>query len=194
MNLSWFDNAGASTVSDLAEQETILNQSSLTKIFWVRNNGTEGSTESLKDFGFYISAPKLDDLNKILIQGQSADQDDLPYGLFVVFGYESNDGMVSYIDEFLANGLTAEVMRSFQVNWNQGCSPLNKIRLNNAFTYRQTGYGKNSTLPIYFQTSENSNNECHGKVKVLVAFRAPATTTLVSDFDLQAHASNGDVA
>ena len=114
--------------------------------------------------------------------------------MFIVFGYENADGTGSYIDKFLSDSMSREELLKFQVNWNQGCSPLNKIKLNQAYTKRQSGYVKNSNFPVYFATSENGNYECVGKIKVVVGLRSMNGTILVSDFDLHAHASNENYA
>ena len=203
MNLSWFDNSNASLATDLVEEQTLFNGASLSdiddaklasKILWVRNNGSETASEGLVDFGFYISSAKLDDLNKVLKLGQTSNDNNLPYGLFVVFGYENADGTNSYIDKFLDDSMSRTELLKFQVNWNQGCSPLNKIKLNQAYTKRQSGYVKNSTFPIYFATSENTYYESVGKIKVAVGLRCRNGTILISDFDLHAHASNENYA
>jgi len=192
MNLSWFDSANAQLATDLIESETLISSVSTYKNMWIRNNGVEYSNTGLIDFGFYITATALDDLNRLLMLAQLSDEDDLPYGLFVVFGQIEGS---SAIDLFLGNSLTKEELLNFQVNWNQGSSPLNKIRIKNVDTYLGNNvYSKTSTFPIYASLTENNIYENQGKMKVCLGMRLPEGYTLVGNFELNAHASNQDEA
>lgn len=189
MNLSWFEFTESQTSEDLLDVETTVSVSyagSLVsyKDFWIQNNGNEEGEGTLVDFGLYVSANDRNDLIKVLKLASEVDGDDLPCGLFLVFGYDEESN--SYIDKIPEGIYSAEEAAKFQVNWTQGTTQLNKITLNSAQTFNGTGYSTRTNLPVSDEIT-NTDSETRGRIKVRLVLKAKeGGETLLSKISVNA--------
>ena len=102
MNLSWFNSIPFTTANNLIDDNTVINSTYEAGVvgtssidFWLVNNGNELPNTvlgELVNFGFYIDSDNPEDKNKILdLASLKNDDDESPYGLYVLFGWVTND-------------------------------------------------------------------------------------------------------
>lgn len=147
----------------------------VTNIFWITNvDPEEESNDTIIDFGFWLSGPLNNSLSDILKLSTHLDDDDKPYGVFILFGYTADDTEDSYITMFEEDTLSAEQLALFQVNYSQGISPLKKITLDRAYTFNtDTTATLRSAFPIHNGTISPGSSEGLGRLKVALGIRLP---------------------
>ena len=197
MNLSWFNAPETENPMDLIEFQSTLSVDSLAeapvtdvayKDIWVTNNGTEEGTDTLVEFGFFIDADTPADIASILKLSEQTHSSGYPCGLYIVFGYETNIGTGSYIEQIEEETINPLEITKFHVTWSNGLNPLNKIKLNSAYTYNGVSYSVRTNLPKASSTL-NTNGESGGSLKVRVLFLGPTTgNSILSNIRVNAHA------
>jgi len=193
MNISWFKNIEGGLTEDLLDVETpiTLNVTSSNDVayvdIWLQNNGEEtGLNSGLVDFGLYIEGKSIKDSESILKLSSAKDETDKAYGVYLLFGYIANSIEDSVIDNW--ETLSPTDLAPFHVNWSQGTSILNKIKLTSAYTYNGSSYILRNTLGVN-EGNLNTYEEGKGRLKVRLLVRAPAgAATFLSTVHLSAHA------
>lgn len=189
MHISFEKLINASSPNDLLIETQRISASYNTSLqvisntLWITNVGTEDETGNLINFGFYLSGKNLNSLTDILKLGTLKDEDDKPYGVFIVFGYSEEEE--AYVDLFESNSLDAISMYKFQINYTQGTSALKSIPLNRAITY--TGPDSTATRSIFYVNNNelSATGEGQGRIKVSLVLRLPPSwNTFNSDFTL----------
>ena len=102
------------------------------------------------------------------------DPNDIPYGVYTVFGFDDNLGTNSYIDKFIADTLTPSEAAMFVHSWEQGLSPLNVIGFETAYRYVSGSYIQSANFEKYVSTDPDlGTGETSGILKVLFGVRIP---------------------
>ena len=183
MNLAWFNAPNSAQPENLTDYSStisasyVLGDESISyKEIWVSNQGTETSGSTLVDFGFYIEADDLSQLNNLL-NYSSFEEAGKPCGLFIVYGYNDDTGENSYIENFLSGELFPQDMLKFQVNWTQGVNRLNALRMSSTYTYDKNGeYSQRGNLELN-GGQVNAAGENKGVIKIAVILRLPRLGT-----------------
>jgi hypothetical protein len=193
MNISWFKNGEGDSTEDLLEVETPIELSVTASDdfayvdMWVQNNGEEtGLNSGLVDFGFYLDGKSIKDSEAILKLSSLKDETDKAYGVYLLFGYTTNSVSDSVIEDW--ETLSPTALAPFHINWLQGTSILNKIKLTAAFTFNGTSYINRNTLGVNEGTL-NIYEENKGRLRLRLLVRAPeGAATFLSTVHLSAHA------
>jgi hypothetical protein len=189
MNLSWFASAPFSTADNLIDNNTLIESvySSGTPgteelRFWVVNNGNELPNTivgELVKFGFYIDSDYPEEKNKILdLANLQNDDNECPYGLYILFGWQGNDPM-SF--DKVEESADLELLAKFKVSWTNGNSVINPILLSEAYTYNGTAYVQRQNLQLN-EGSLDSNNEGKGSLCVLARLVVPPAESEYGSF------------
>lgn len=165
---------------DLSASESLANRIYYSESF-VRNTGVTKLYES----GFFISADPINNsytalsLEEALAWSAIEDPGGKPYGVFTVFGYQDSSGVVSYIDKFKNDTITADELRAFQHSWTQGTRSFNKIKKEVCYTYQDGTYSQSNVLPVYSNINiDNAAGENNGILKILFGVRLPDTANV----------------
>lgn len=193
MNISWFKNTEGDGVQNLLEVETPLTLSVTSSDdtayvdMWIQNNGEEtGLNSGLVDFGLYLEGKLLKDTENILKLSSMKDIDGIPYGVYLLFGYLNPTEISSVIENW--ESMSASELANFHINWTQGTSILNKIKLKTLYTYNGSAYIVRNTFGVN-EGSLNAYNEGKGRLKVRLLVRAPSgAASFLSTIYLSAHA------
>jgi len=192
MNLSWFNSIPFTTANNLIDDNTVINSTYEAGVvgtssidFWLVNNGNELPNTvlgELVNFGFYIDSDNPEDKNKILdLASLKNDDDESPYGLYVLFGWVTNDATSPDFGVPIESSDDLELLSKFKVSWTKGNSVISPILLSESYTYNGTSYVKRANLGIN-EGALDGNNEGKGSLYVTLRLVVPPSESNYGSF------------